>query len=191
MLTRLIGAIVALVGALSAGPTLAHPHIWIDSYYSVNLSSPRVNVVEAHWSFDVFSSLDMLIEFDKNANGQLEKAEEAEAAQAFTNLAQYGYFIKMEVGGTPITPASVDVLSVGVQDQALIVRLGITLPQEVDLRQQTLRLGFGDPENYFAMVIPDDGLVQLNGMRAETCTPAPADATEFYMEGWVDLRCDP
>lgn len=184
-------ACIGLLSALGLSSALAHPHIWIDSYYSVNVSTPRVQVVEAHWSFDVFSSLDMLIEFDKDANGQLEKAEKAEAAEAFTNLAQYGYFIKMQVDGQAVTPASVDVLDVGVQDQALTVRLGVTLPNEVDLQQQRLRMGFGDPENYFAMVIPEQGLVQLNGMRAETCTPMPADAAEFYMEGWGDLSCDP
>lgn len=188
---RLRRILAILWCSLVGSQALAHPHIWIDSYYSVNVSTPRVQVVEAHWSFDVFSSLDMLIEFDKNANGQLEKKEEADAALAFTNLAQYGYFLKMQVDGRVIEPASVDVLNVGVQDQALTVRLGITLPQEVDLQQHRLRLGFGDPENYFAMVIPEDGLLQLNGMRAETCTPMPADADEFYMEGWVDLTCDP
>lgn len=175
---------------LAAGQALAHPHIWIDSYYQVNVASPKVNTLEAYWQFDVFSSVDMLMEFDKNADGQLTGAEKADAAKAMTNLAQYGYFLKIQSDGRELTPASVDVVDVGVIDQAMTVRLGITLTETVNLQQSTLRLGFGDPENYFAMVIPEAGPIKLTGMLAETCTPVEADAKEIYMEGWVDLRCD-
>ncbi|CUB04561.1 DUF1007 family protein [Marinomonas fungiae] len=180
----------AIVLWLGAGQALAHPHIWIDSYYQVNVSSPKIRTLEAYWQFDVFSSVDMLMEFDKNADGQLLGAEKVDAAQAMNNLAQYGYFLKIQVAGRELTPARVDVLDVGVVDQAMTVRLGITLDESVNLQQNTLRLGFGDVENYFAMVIPDAGLIKLTGMLAETCTPTEADAEEIYMEGWVDLSCD-
>ncbi|WP_156473575.1 DUF1007 family protein, partial [Neptuniibacter pectenicola] len=84
-------------------------HIWIDSYYQVNLSSPKVQILEAYWQFYVFSSVDMLMEFDKNADGQLTSAEKADAATAITNLAQYDYFIRLQVDGREITPAQIDV----------------------------------------------------------------------------------
>lgn len=185
--SHLIGAGLAL---FSADQALAHPHIWIDSYYQVNLSSPKVQILEAYWQFDVFSSVDMLMEFDKNADGQLTGAEKADAATAMMNLAQYQYFIRLQVDGREITPAQIDVVDVGVVDQAMTVRLGITLSEDIDLRRDTLRMGFGDPENYFAMVVPEAGPIKLNGMLAETCTPVEAKADEFYMEGWVDLQCD-
>lgn len=184
---QLCGTSLALLGA---GQALAHPHIWIDSFYQVNLSSPQVEALEAYWTFDVLSSVDMLMEFDKNADGRLEGIEKVEAAKAMTNLAQYNYFLHLQVEGNELTPKQVDVVDVDVNDQALTVRLGITLAEPVDLRQHTLRLGFGDPENYFALVVPEAGPIKLTGMLAETCTPVEAEAEEFYMEGWVDLQCD-
>lgn len=175
---------------LGTGQALAHPHIWIDSYYQLSVTAPQVTTLDAYWRFDVFSSLDMLMEFDKNADGQLLGEEKVDAAKAMNNLAQYGYFLKIQVDGRELTPAKVEVVDVGVVDQAMTVRLGITLNEAVNLQQNTLRLGFGDPENYFAMVIPEAGLIKLTGMLAETCTPMEADAEEIYMEGWVDVRCD-
>ena len=175
---------------LGAGQVQAHPHIWIDSYYQVNLTTPAIQTVDAYWKFDVFSSLDMLMEFDKNADGQLLGAEKADAAKAMTNLAQYQYFLRLQVDGREIQPADVQIVDVGVVDQAMTVRLGIVLPETVDLQQSTFRMGFGDRENYFALVTPDEGLIKLTGMMAETCTPAEKEADEFYMEGWVDLHCD-
>ena len=182
-----------LVSSVASLPQVAsaHPHIWIDSYYQINLAQPVVKTLNAHWTFDLFSSMDMLIAFDTNADGKLEGQEKAEAAQAMTNLAQYGYFLKIEVDDEPIKPDLVTITDLDVKDQQLTVDLGISLPDAVDLRDHPLRLGFGDSENYFALVIPDDGLIQLTGILAETCTPTPAKADAFYMEGWVDVTCDP
>lgn len=174
---------------LMASAASAHPHIWMDSYYKIDLKSPKVQNFEAHWTFDLFSSLEMLMAFDVDANGKLEGQEKADAAQAMTNLAQYGYFLQIQVDEEPVTPQAVTVVDVSAQDQKLLVRFGIELPEAVDLQEQTLRLGFGDPENYFALVVPDEGLLKLTGMMAEMCTPTPQKAEAFYMEGWIDLHC--
>ncbi|SBS29584.1 hypothetical protein MAQ5080_01431 [Marinomonas aquimarina] len=180
----------ATLMCLGAGQALAHPHIWIDSYYQVNLTTPAVQTVDAYWKFDVFSSIDMLMAFDQDADGQLNGLEKADAAQAMTNLAQYDYFLKIQVDGRALQPTHVEIVDIGIQDQALTVQLGVVLPETVDLKTSTMTLGFGDPENYFALVIPEAGLIKLTGLMAETCTPMEQDADEFYMEGWVDLRCD-
>lgn len=179
-----------LMIGLAAASASAHPHIWIESYYQVDVTAPNIQRVEAVWAFDAFSSNDLLIEFDTNADGRLEKEEKAEAAAALRNLEQYGYFLAMQEDGEALTADSVQILDLWVQEDMLHVRLGIVLPEPVNVQQHTLRLGFGDPENYFAMVIPDAGLIKLTGTLAELCTPTPAAAEAIYMEGWVDLSCD-
>lgn len=180
---------VAMGLMLMTSTALSHPHIWVDSYYRVVVNEPTVQTLEANWTFDLFSSLDMLMAFDSNADGIFQGQEKAEAAVAMTNLAQYGYFLRIQVDGEEVAPAQVSVVDVAISDQKLQVTLGIELAEPVNIQEHTLRIGFGDKENYFAMVIPDAGLIQLAGVLAETCTPTPANAEEFYMEGWIDLHC--
>lgn len=175
----------------NAAPALSHPHIWIESHYQVDMSSTTIQKVDAKWQFDVFSSVDMLIEFDQNADGVIDDSEKPHALELMTNLAQFDYFVRVQVDGKDLKPQTIQPVDVGIKDEALTVTLAVTLPAPVDLNQSTLRLGFGDPENYFAMVIPDAGLMALQGAKAESCTPAEVDAKEFYMEGWVDLHCQP
>lgn len=190
MIRRLIMSLLALGAVWQSTAVMAHPHIWGDSYYRVVVNQPTVQTLEANWEFDLFSSLDMLMAFDTNADGVFQGQEKAEAAVAMTNLAQYGYFLRIQVDGEDVVPAQVSIVDLAISDQKLQVKLGIELAEPVNIQQQTLRIGFGDKENYFAMVIPDAGLIQLTGVLAETCTPIPVDAEEFYMEGWIDLHCD-
>ncbi|TDO97264.1 DUF1007 family protein [Marinomonas balearica] len=169
----------------------AHPHIWVDSDYSLNIDTPSIDAVSAHWEFDLFTSASLIAEFDVDGDGSLDGQEKFNTAEALTNLEKSNYFVRIQVDGEEITPASYTVTDVEVNDQLLKMSLGISLPDQVDLQSHTLSLAFGDESNYFAMVIPETGLLNLSGRLAETCTPTVRDAEAYQIEAWVDLRCDP
>ncbi|ADZ89501.1 DUF1007 family protein [Marinomonas mediterranea] len=183
-----------IAGALALlGFTLAqaHPHIWVDSDYSLKIDSPSVDAVSAHWEFDLFTSASLIAEFDVDGDGTLDGQEKFNTAEALKNLEKSSYFIRVKVDGEDVTPASYTVTDVEVNNQLLQMELGVSLPNKVNLQSHTLSLAFGDESNYFAMVVPESGLLNLSGRLAETCTPTVRDAEAYQIEAWVDLRCDP
>ncbi|MEO9654043.1 DUF1007 family protein [Marinomonas sp.] len=182
---------LALVGIFYLGSSQAHPHVWVDSQYQITVDQPQVEYIQATWSFDLFTSTSLIVEYDVDANAQLSGQEKVELIEVLSSFDQYNYFIKMVVDGYPMAPKSVDILDLGIKDQMLWVSLRIQLPKSVDLVRDTLSLAFGDDELYFAMVPLEEGLLRLSGAYAETCTLISREAEEMAVESWVDLQCSP
>ncbi len=168
---------------------MAHPHVWVDSQYRIKVDQSSIDSLEATWSLDLFTSTSLIAEYDVNADGELTGQEKLDMIEIFKSFDQYGYFIKMKQDGADLVPDNVQVLDVRIRDQMLWVRLGIALSAPINVETSTLGFAFGDDELYFAMEPLEEGLVQLSGALAETCTPSEREAVEMSVAFWVDLTC--
>lgn len=168
----------------------AHPHVFIDSQFRLAVDQASVDAFEAAWALDVFSSAGLIAEYDRNADGRFRGQEKVDLAAALSSFDEFGFFIRLKMDEESIQPHSVRVVDVGVFDQQVHIKLGVELPQPVNLQQHTLSLGFGDETLYVALMAPEgSALLELSGRLAETCTPIEYDADEMYMDRWVDLSC--
>ena len=129
------------------------------------------------------------MEYDSNADGEILGAEKAALVEVMRTFDQFDFFIKLLISGDTIKPI-VEVVDLAIRDQQLWVKLGLSLPEPVDLRQHTLSLAFGDDDLYFAMVPAEDGLLRLTGALVETCTPTYRAAEELSIDSWGDLVCE-
>ncbi|NLQ18023.1 DUF1007 family protein [Marinomonas sp. M1K-6] len=177
--------------ALFAVSAMAHPHVWVDSQYRVNVDQATIETLEATWGLDLFTSTSLIVEYDVDGDGELTGQEKLDMIEVLKSFDQYGFFIKMKQDGADIVPNEVQVLDVRVRDQMLWIRLGIALPTPVNLETSTLSFAFGDDELYFAMEPLEEGLVRLSGTLSETCTPIEREAEETSVALWVDLTCKP
>ena len=180
---------LCIASTLLVSNVMAHPHVWVDSQYRIKVDQSSIDSLEATWSLDLFTSTSLIAEYDVNADGELTGQEKRDMIEIFKSFDQYGYFIKMKQDGIDLVPDNVQVLDVRIRDQMLWVRLGIVLSAPVNLETSTLGFAFGDDELYFAMETLEEGLVQLSGALAETCTPSERDAVEMSVAFWVDLTC--
>lgn len=177
------------VAAFFAGSAMAHPHVWVDSQYRVKVDQASIDTLEATWSLDLFTSTSLIAEYDVDGDGELRGQEKLDMIEVLKSFDKYGYFLKIKQDGVDLVPKGVRIIDVRIRDQMLWIRLGIDLPNKVNLETSTLSLAFGDDELYFAMEPLEEGLVRLSGALAETCTPAEREATETSVAVWVDLTC--
>lgn len=174
---------------MMSGVALAHPHVWVDSQYRVDVDQANINRLEATWELDLFTSTSLIAEYDVDGDGEFTGQEKLDMIEVLKSFENYGFFIKMKQDGADLVPEQVHVVDVRIRDQMLWIRLGIALPAPVNLETSTLSLAFGDDELYFAMEPLEEGLVRLSGALSEACTPVEREATETSVAVWVDLTC--
>ena len=95
---------VAAAGVLAllctAGPALAHPHVWVVSKAEIAYESGKVVGIRHHWSFDAAYSSYVTQGLDANKDGKLSPEElQGLAAENTANLAEFAYFTKLKVAG--------------------------------------------------------------------------------------------
>ncbi|BDX01456.1 hypothetical protein MACH16_02040 [Marinomonas pontica] len=176
---------------MMSGVALAHPHVWVDSQYRIDVDQANVSRLEATWELDLFTSTSLIAEYDVDGDGEFTGQEKLDMIEVLKSFENYGFFIKMKQDGANLVPEQVHVVDVRIRDQMLWIRLGIDLPTPVNLETSTLSLAFGDDELYFAMEPLEEGLVRLSGALSEICTPVEREATETSVAVWIDLTCQP
>lgn len=99
--TRLRSALLALAGLLTAGPAVAHPHVWITARAELVFSPDgKVSGVRHAWTFDEAYSAFITQGLDKDGDGKLTSEELAPLAEENTkNLEEFGYFTRLKVAG--------------------------------------------------------------------------------------------
>lgn len=98
---RLATLLAVCAGLLVAGPALAHPHVWVTTKAEIAYGEGgRVTGIRNAWTFDSSYSAFVTQGLDTNGDGKLTPAELSGLATENTaNLAEFGYFTKLKVGG--------------------------------------------------------------------------------------------
>ncbi|MCZ2721904.1 DUF1007 family protein [Marinomonas sp. 15G1-11] len=168
----------------------AHPHVFIEGQYRVELDQTTIDRFEASWKFDLFTSSSLILEHDTNFDSQFQGKEKQIVAEKLKSFEAFDFFMKVLVDGNVVRPSSVIVSDITIQDQQILLIFSVVMPDPINLHKQTLSLSFGDDEFYFALMPPESGLLLLRGMLAETCTPNSREAEEMAIDSWADLSCD-
>ncbi len=94
--------LLVLFGSISliSIQAFAHPHMFVDVQPSlISVKSNKITL-SIKWFFDEFTSGGMLIDYDQNANGNLDKKELKVILRDFgDNLKKYNYFLKIMLNG--------------------------------------------------------------------------------------------
>lgn len=167
----------------------AHPHIFVDAYYKVDIRDNGIDHLEAFWLVDELTSTAIVMGFDADFDGDITGVEKEELIAAFDAFKEQGYFLKIEQDGRPILPHFVNIAELEVRNEQIWMRLEIFLPNVIDLKQSTLSLAFGDDTMYTALLPDSAGLVQLSGIYAESCTPVSRTSEVVTIDSWGDLHC--
>lgn len=123
----------------------AHPHCFIDVYPSI-----REKQIEITWIMDEMSSQIMLMDFDRDHNGQLSSQESLSLFQeTFVSLKKYNYYIRFLRQKTLLPTGKVSNFRASVSKGKVQYRFRLPLPAG------TTTVRFCDEENYTAFIVND------------------------------------
>ncbi|MEO3431277.1 DUF1007 family protein [Pelagibius sp. CAU 1746] len=166
------GAVLAaLIGALSGGAAVAHPHVWIDARSKVLFDgAQRVSALRISWRFDEFYSLFAIEGLDKNGDGTLEAEELRPLADLnITNLKEYRYFTQVTVDGAEATYGEVTDYVSTFEDGILALDFVLPLKDPIDPRLAKVSFKSYDPTFYIAIEPPLKDPVSFAGDPPPLC----------------------
>jgi ABC-type uncharacterized transport system substrate-binding protein len=169
LLAQLLGGALAV---LAPSPAVeAHPHVWVTAAAAFHVENGVFKRMSLHWQFDAFFSQVLMGDFDKNKDGKFDAAEtEAMKTQVFGNLKEYGYFVHLKAGATPVDIERIDNFHADVdKDGELIFTFDLVPVNTSDLRTAKLIFALFDPTVYVDLALGGDAPVTLEGPGAKDC----------------------
>ncbi len=96
---KIIIYLVAIL-LLRAPALYAHPHLFVDSIATLEQEKGDQYKISILWIFDQWHSQGLIIDFDMDVNGKLDKKESRDLLKGLTgNLKQYHHFAKLKLNG--------------------------------------------------------------------------------------------
>lgn len=207
---------VAGVCSLATERAQAHPHVWVEANLEIMRGQDgKVESLRHVWRFDPLFSSTVLLDFDTNANGQLEPDELDEVSGVVTpSIEEQGWFTEVRLGSQTLEFNGPDKIMVDYVDGQVLMFFEASFDKPVEIGTGAFRVSVADPTYYVAMDIVSEAAVQVSG-KGEECAVAitrpdydalyaqsQATLTEQFFEDpesldfgdewftWVDMTCN-
>jgi ABC-type uncharacterized transport system substrate-binding protein len=143
---------------------VAHPHVWITAQTRLGFEKGAVTTVAMRWGFDPMFSGFVRGEYDKDGDGRFDAAEtEAIAAEAFSNLKDFGFLAHLTAGGEAVPLEAYRDFAVRLEGDALVYEFVLPLPRPVDPRAAPVKLALYDETFYIDIAFSEEAPVSLAG----------------------------
>lgn len=157
----------------------AHPHIFADARLEIVAdASNQVTELRNVWRFDDLFSASVIMDFDKNSNGQLDADELQEIGQTvLDSLEEYNYYTTIMDNGKAVKVSKPTEIVADYKDGQLLLMFAVKPAEAIPLKG-SFSFGVYDPTMYTAMDFPTDGdLVpvgeQINACQHKVVRPDP------------------
>ena len=128
----------------------AHPHTFIDVYADINSSKNNQNIT-FKWKFDEMTSQLLLMEFDANMDGKLDKDEiEYIKTNYFESLVEYGYYTYIKVGNKSIKTKPFNFTSFIEDNIKIVYQFDINIKEE---KKKHIAISLYDEERFSALIL--------------------------------------
>ena len=194
-----IVASAGLAALLATGaPAIAHPHVFADARMEiVGDDHGHLAEIRNSWSMDELFSSSVIPDFDKNANGKLDKDElKAVGEQIRSSIAEWSFYTAVSSGAHDIAMQPPGTLDAAYDAKAGKLLLSFTMKPEkpVDLTKEKVTFAVYDKSYFVAFDFPDEKRFTLKKLPA-TCTkkfvvPSPDEAASRWMNSVASFGMD-
>lgn len=137
--------------------SLAHPHLFITTSYTLVFDDHGLAGIHVHWSFDEMYSSMTGGDFDKDKDGTFSAQESGELVElASTGLPPFHFFTNIEIDGQSFPVNSVTDFKITYESGQLGYDFFVPCPVPSENRSRTVKLSPYDPEFSAAMLFADD-----------------------------------
>lgn len=189
----LASALAVVLG--SSVPARVHPHVLAEARLDVMLNPDQtVKSLRHLWRFDDLFSSTVLMEFDKNADLQLDDAELQDVSNTvYASLAEFDYFQLVTANGKDVTMKPPPVLMASYEDNQLII-LFESEPKEPLKLEGKIDFGVYDPTFYTAIDFVEDENMAVNDLpttcKRSVVRPDPDEAIAQNQSNLTDAFFD-
>jgi ABC-type uncharacterized transport system substrate-binding protein len=190
-----IAALAVWALAATGQSALAHPHVFAEANLEVAVGGDgQVEALRHVWRFDDLFSSTVLLEFDANADLELDTAELEEVGNVIhQSLAEFGYFQLVTADGKDVAMQAPDRIMANFEDSQLIV-LFESQPVEPLPLEGKVSFGVYDPTFYTAIDYYDDDQLVVTSL-PESCSrsvirPDPDEAIAQNQQTLTDAFFD-
>nr|WP_255617246.1 DUF1007 family protein [Aurantimonas sp. VKM B-3413] len=190
--------IAAWVAGLSLGavrPAAAHPHVFAQSHVEiVGAAGGALGAIRNVWRMDELFSSQVLVEFDKNANGRLDDDELEDVGKTIRDsIAEYSFYTSVTTNGRQVKLAPPDAIHALDQDGQLLLFFEMRAEEPLDLAKHPLTVSNFDESFYTAFDFNADSF-QLVDMppacRTNFVRPDEDAAAKKWIEAMAALGPD-
>lgn len=158
--------------AMLLGSTLlpnAHPHVFVEANMEVVIDDKGQFTELRHvWRFDELFSSTLVLDFDTNGNGELEKDELAEISKTIhTSIGEYDFYTAIRGGKEVINFYEPEKLNAYMEDGKMIMFFSIEPEKAHDMKKAPLRISASDTSYYVAFEFAEKNIT-IKG-KAEGC----------------------
>lgn len=181
--------------AISVAPASAHPHVFAEANLEIVVDADsNVEALRHVWRFDDLFSSTVLIEFDMNADLEMDISElEAVGAVIHESLAEFDYFQFVTLDGRDIEMLPPDQIIADFQDSQLIILFESRPAQPLKLAG-TAGFGVYDPTFYTALDFYDDASLSVPalpaGCQRSVIRPDPDEAIAMNQQSLTEAFFD-
>ncbi len=141
----------------------AHPHTFIEVYPSIVATDNKTTSIGFKWKMDEMTSTMLIMEFDSNGNGKIDKKENQYIYDNyFLELVDYNFYTNIKING------KIQRFSQPIDFKATIENMKVCYSFKLKENYNTKRLAieFGDEDFFVAMILKKE-FVKTKGIYAK------------------------
>jgi ABC-type uncharacterized transport system substrate-binding protein len=175
--------------AVWASPASTHPHVLAEAKLNITITPDGyVDQLSHIWRFDDLFSETVMFEFDKDADGKINPAEQAEISKTIVeSIGEYNYFEAVTTNGKEVKMAKPANLQASFDGKILVITFANGPVEKVPMTGKTT-FGIYDPTFYTSIEFVEDKDVVVTALPA-TCksTLVRPDADEALAQNKSSL----
>lgn len=141
----------------------AHPHTFIEVYPTITVKNKTTEKINFVWKLDEMTSSMLIMEFDINSNGQIDKNEQEHVYQNyFSSLIDYNFYTDITVNSKIIKFPDPKNFNSFIENNKLCYSFDI----DTNLNINETLFDFGDTDFFIAMILKKE-FIKLNGAIAQ------------------------
>ena len=141
---------IFILNFITIGFLFAHPHTFIDIFPTIKHKNNTITTIHFDWKFDAMTSQLLLMEFDPNMDGKIDKEEnEYIFINFFERLEDYGFYTDIRINKKAIKTKPINFTASIDKEQRIVYGFDI----DINTPKDKLYIDFYDEESFTAFML--------------------------------------
>jgi ABC-type uncharacterized transport system substrate-binding protein len=169
---RLVSTIffVAVLLVMPGRDGNTHPHVWIDSYVSIQTQDDKIQALHINWQFDRLFSHVIVADFDLDGDLKLSQYEVGKLIERTSkSMSDFNFFTHVWLDSKKYPVKSVKNFSVIFEKGRIVYSFIVPFEKPIDPKKTNFAVGLYDDSYYVDIVMDKNDPVRFDGNQPQNC----------------------